>query len=188
MVKHGSILIALLVAPLAFGGAWTVCVTDGSALLTPPVRGAVTREFHSLMRGHGTGLAFGKCTKDGSRIHLVIKDEPPSGLESVLGLARRNRDRIEPQLQVFYGSLVRYLGEPNSSEAVGRAVARVAAHEAAHFLDQQPHHCQRGLLQAMLSAYELLAADPAPFHFDPQCAPDASGGHAPETLANSAMP
>ena len=188
MVKRGSILIALLMAPGAFGGSWTVCVTDVSALLTPPIRGAVTREFHSLMGGHTTGLAFDKCNKGGSRIHLVIKDEPPNGLEGVLGLARRKRDRIEPQLQVFYGSLVRYLGEPNNSEAVGRAVARVAAHEAAHFLEQQPHHCQRGLLQAMLSADKLLAADPAPFHFDPQCAPDASEGHALETLANAAVP
>ena len=188
MVKHGSILIALVMAPTAFGGSWTVCVTDTSALLTPPVRGAVTREFHSLMGGHRTGLAFDKCTKGGSRIHLVIKDEPPNGLEGALGLARRKHDRIEPQLQVFYGSLVRYIGEPNNSEALGRAVARVAAHEAAHFLKQQPHHCERGLLQAMLSAYELLAADPAPFHFDPQCAPDAPEGQATETLANAAMP
>ncbi len=188
MVKHGSMLIALLVAPAAFGGSWTVCVTDTSALLTPPVRGALTREFHSLMGGHGAGLAFDKCTKGELRIHLLIKGEPPNGLEGVLGLARRKRDRIEPQLQVFYGSLVRYLGEPNNAEGIGRAVARVTAHEVTHFLEQQPHHCERGLLQAMLSAYELLAADPAPFHFHPQCAPDASEGHATEALANAALP
>ncbi len=188
MVKRVSILIALLTAPAAFGGSWTVCVTDTSALLTPPVRGAATREFHSLMGGHGAGLAFDKCTKGRLRIHLLIKDEPPNGLEGVLGLARRKRDRIEPQLQVFYGSLVRYLGEPNNAEAIGRAVARVAAHEAAHFLNQQPHHCERGLLQAMLSAYELLAAEPSPFHFEPQCAPDASEAQATATLANAAIP
>ena len=180
--------MALLMAPMAFGGSWNVCVSDTSDLLTPPVRGAVTREFSSLMGGHGTGLAFDKCTKGGYRIHLSIKDEPSSGLEGVLGLARRNRDRIEPQLQVFYGSLVRYLGEPNNAEAIGRAVARVAAHEVAHFLQQQPHHCQRGLLQSMLSAYELLAADPTPFHFDPQCAPDAPEGKDTERLANAALP
>lgn len=188
MVKRVSILIALLTAPAAFGGSWTVCVTDTSALLTPPVRGAATREFHSLMGGHGAGLAFDKCTKGRLRIHLLIKDEPPDGLEGVLGLARRKRDRIEPQLQVFYGSLVRYLGEPNNAEAIGRAVARVAAHEAAHFLNQQPHHCEQGLLQAMLSAYELLAAEPSPFHFHPQCAPDASEAQAAATLANAAIP
>lgn len=188
MVKHVSILVALLTAPAAFGGSWTICVTDTSALLTPPVRGAATREFHSLMGGHGAGLAFDKCTKGRLRIHLLIKDEPPDGLEGVLGLARRKRDRIEPQLQVFYGSLVRYLGEPNNAEAIGRAVARVAAHEAAHFLNQQPHHCEQGLLQAMLSAYELLAAEPSPFHFDPQCAPDASEAQATATLANAAIP
>lgn len=188
MVKRVSILIALLMAPAAFGGSWTVCVTDTSALLTPPVRGAATREFHSLMGGHGAGLAFDKCTKGRLRIHLLIKDEPPNGLEGVLGLARRKRDRIEPQLQVFYGSLVRYLGEPNSAEAIGRAVARVAAHEAAHFLKQQPHHCERGLLQAMLSAYELRAAEPSPFHFEPQCAPDASEAQGTATLANATIP
>ena len=188
MIKHGGILIALLIASPAFGNSWTVCVTDPAAVLTPPVRGAVTREFHSLMGGHGPGLAFNKCSKGGPRIHLLIKGEPPNGLEGILGLARRKRDRIEPQLQVFYGSLVRYLGEPNAAEAIGRAVARVAAHEVTHFIEQQPHHCQQGLLQAMLSAYELLAADSSPFHFDPHCAPDASEEHATETLANAAVP
>ena len=188
MIKHGCILIALLMAPWAFGSSWTVCVTDTAAVLTPPVRGAVNREFRSLMGGQGAGLTFDKCSMGAPRMDLLIKDEPPNGLEGVLGLARRNRERIEPQLQVFYGSLRRYLGEPNSAEALGRALARVAAHEAAHFLTQQPHHCKRGLLQATLSAYELLTAEAAQFRSDPQCAPDASERHAPDTAASLPSP
>lgn len=188
MVKHWGILIALLMAPPAFGSSWTVCVTDTAGLLTPPVRGAVTREFRTLMGAQGAGLAFNKCSTGGIRIHLRIKDEPPNGLDGVLGLAHRKGGRIEPELQVFYGSLMHYLGEPTSAEALGRAVARVAAHEAAHFLNQQPHHCKRGLLRAMLSANELLAADPSPFRLDPQCAPAASASRAPDILADAATP
>ena len=188
MVKHGRILIALLMAPWAFGSSWTVCVTDTAAVLTPPVRGAVTREFRSLMGSQGAGLAFDKCSTGKPRMHLLIEDEPPNGLEGVLGLARRKHGRIEPQLQVFYGSLMRYLGEPNGAEALGRAVARVAAHEAAHFLTQQPHHCARGLLQADLSAYELLAADSPQFRSDPRCDPDASGRQALDTVADPVSP
>ena len=188
MVKHVSILFALLMAGPAFGGSWTLCVTDPGEVLTAPVRGAVAREFRSLMGGQGAGLTFNKCSAGRLSVHLFIKDEPPDGLDGVLGLARRKHGRIEPQLQVFYGSLVRYLGEPNGAEALGRAVARVAAHEAAHFLEQQHHHCKRGLLQAALPAYELLAADPKPFRFDPHCSPASSAEEAPEVLADATTP
>ncbi|MCY4187048.1 MAG: hypothetical protein OXD30_01035 [Bryobacterales bacterium] len=175
MVKKCCLLVALLLPPSAVGSPWRVCVTDTSELLTAPVRGAAMREFHALLGAQGAALSFKKCPAGGSRVDLLITDEPPRGLEGVLGLARRAGQTIEPPLQVFYdGALVRHLGRPGKAEALGRALARVAAHETAHLLQQQAAHCAHGLLQSTLPAYELLAADPAPFFLDAHCAHRAS--------------
>jgi hypothetical protein len=44
-------------------------------------------------------------------------------------------------------------------------LARVAAHEVAHFLDQDQHHTEAGLLQARFSGDQLAAEDSYPFRW-----------------------
>lgn len=108
-------------------------------------------------------------------MQLSVRREPPEHLAGVLGVARQRGDAVEPRLRVFYGPLVRYLGAPNNASAIGRALARVAAHEAAHFLNQQAHHCAHGLLRARFPAYELVARDRWPFRHAEQCDPAGTG-------------
>ncbi len=169
MVNFVAALLALSVGPALLAGSWTVCVLDDASLLNAPIRAAVLHEFHWLMRGHSARLDFDSCPAAAGRVELSIKPEPPDHLPGILGMARRGGDRIEPRLQVFYGPLVRHLGEPNNAGAVGRALARVAAHEAGHFLRQQTHHCKDGLLRAAFPAHELAARDPWPFRYLPHC-------------------
>ena len=169
MIKiHAALLMALL-APGAFGATWTVCVEDSGELLNTPLRASVLREFRELMGGRGADLGFGTCRRDSRRIRLEIQVEPPGQLEGVLGLAYRRSKWIEPRLKVFYGPLVRYLGDPNSTQLIGRAIARVAAHEAMHFLEQQPSHCADGLLRPKFSVWELLGSDRGPFRPTRDC-------------------
>ena len=173
MVKIIAGLLATLAAPSIAGGAWQICVDDRDSLLAAPVRAAVLREFRSLMVGQVERIAFANCATDLPRMQLAITAEAPEGLEGVLGLAHRRRDRIEPRLHVFHGPLVRYIGVPNNANAIGRALARVAAHEAAHFLEQQVDHCEFGLMRAVLPAYELAARNRWPFRRTPHCRTDA---------------
>ncbi len=144
---------------------------DSASLLNTPTRAAVLREFPNLMGGRDAQLEVGTCPADSTRILLSVKREPPDHLAGILGLARRRRDRIEPSLQIFFGALVRYLGEPNNASAIGRALARVAAHKASHFLEQQARHCENGLLRATFPAYELGARNPWPFRHASRCDP-----------------
>lgn len=162
-------LLAASAGPAALAGSWTVCVQDTASLLNAPIRAAVLYEFRWLMRGNTARLDFESCPADSAHVKLSIKPEPPEHLPGILGMARHGGGRIEPRLQVFYGPLVRYLGEPNNASAVGRAVARVAAHEAAHFIRQQAHHCEDGLLRAAFPAHELAARNPWPFRNLLQC-------------------
>ena len=172
MVKVVAGLLVVLATPGLAGGTWQICMDDSASLLTTPVRAAVLREFQSLMGGHAARIEFGGCASDVPRMQLAIKREPPAGLEEVLGLAYRQRGRIEPQLEVFHGPLIRYLGKPNNANAIGRALARVAAHEAEHFLEQQARHCELGLMRAVLPAYELAAKNRWPFRRTSRCRTD----------------
>ena len=163
MVKARAVLLLAIALPSALGATWTVCVQDSDALLSAPVRAAALREFSELMLAQRASLDFGTCRTDGRRIQLEVLAEAPEYLNNVLGQAYRRRERIEPLLKVYYGSLVRYLGYPNNAYAIGRAVARVAAHETKHFLDQDPAHCSHGLLRSGFGAWELMASDSKPF-------------------------
>ncbi len=172
MVKVLAGVLAALAAPSAAGAMWRVCVEDPGALLSPPTRAAVLREFQSVIGNRVAGVEFNGCESAGPRILLAVETEAPPGLAGVLGLAHRESDRITPRLQVFHGPVVRHLGEPNSAAVVGRALARVAAHEAQHFLNQQSRHCAFGLMRAFIPAYELASRDPRPFRRSARC-PDS---------------
>lgn len=174
MVKAGAALLLTVALPSALGAAWTVCVQDTDALLSAPVRAAALREFSELMLAQRARLDFGDCRAEGRRIQLEVLGEAPEHLDNVLGQAYRRRERIEPLLKVYYGSLVRYLGHPNSAYAIGRAVARVAAHETKHFLDQDPSHCAHGLLRPGFGAWELMASDSHSFLNGGDCRRGAS--------------
>lgn len=169
MIKLVAVLVALGCLPPTLQASWTVCVDDRDSLLNAPIRAAVLREFNSVMGGRNARLAFGSCPAEGRRILLAIERQPPYHLPGVLGLARRKLDRIQPSLRVFYDPLVRFLGEPNNSGAVGRALARVVAHEATHFLDQQSHHCTHGLLRSGFFPLELRSPTSRPFRTARRC-------------------
>ncbi len=179
MVKAPALVLALsALLPSGLDGEWAVCVRDKSSLLTAPSRAAILQEFQGLMAGERAKLIFDTCPKRPFRIDLSISPEAPEHLPGVLGRARRRREGVEPRLEVFYYPLIRYLGDPNSLTAIGRALARVAAHEAAHLLEQQGHHCSHGLLRNGFSAYELSAPDPHPFRTTRRCRP--TGVEAPK--------
>lgn len=169
MIKAGAVLVALAVPLTGFGAYWTVCVQDTESLLNTPLRAAMLREFREVIGSPAASLRFAGCEEGAGQVLLEIKGEPPPPLKDVLGLAHRRHGRIEPKLEIFYGPMVRYLGGPNSFLAIGRALARVAAHEAAHFLEQQSGHCGHGLLRATFPAHELLADNSEPFRRDRSC-------------------
>ena len=169
MVKIQAALLVASFAPGAFGATWTVCLEDSGELLNTPLRGAVLREFRGLMGGQGAELSFGTCVQDSRKIRLEILGEAPEHLEGVLGLAYRRSERIEPRLKVFYGPLVQYIRDPNSTLLIGRAIARVAAHEAMHFIEQQSSHCADGLMRPGFSVSDLLGSDRGPFRHAHDC-------------------
>jgi hypothetical protein len=141
-----------------------VCLDDQAALKKPAL-GSFYREFQSLVGPRGVELAESGCQPDAIRLSLYERGD---GREAdVLGAARVEGSRIAPTLEIYLDRVVALLPESNCWNTVGRALARVAAHEVAHFLDQDQRHAESGLLRSRFTGMQLASDDSYPFRWIP---------------------
>ena len=151
-------LVALLyVAPAA--SALEVCIDD-KAELAQPARAALHREFEFLLTRERVRLRWGSC--EAQVIRLTIEGRRDGVPANVLGVALRRGDVILPYLAVFVEPVIEYT-RAGGWNSVGRALARVAAHEVRHFLEQRANHAPHGLMQAAFHPRTLSDADSRPF-------------------------
>ena len=61
------------------------------------------------------------------------------------------------KLQRFVGPVLNALGGEEKSVSLGRAIARVSAHEIYHMLTASEEHARRGISRASLSRADLMA-------------------------------
>ena len=165
MARFHSILALLLWIPIA-GGALAqtreVCLDD-QAGLNAPAMGSFYKEFHLLVGARGVRLEGEACASDAIRVSLYRSAVGRPA--DVLGAAPLvHGSRIAPRLEIYYDRVVALMPEAECWSIVGRALARVAAHEVAHFIDQDQNHGD-GLLQARFSGAELAADDSYPFRW-----------------------
>lgn len=141
-----------------------VCLDD-QAGLNAPAKGSFYQEFQALVGPRGVGLEDSECGPDA--IHLALFAKAEGREADVLGAARQEQTRIAPRLEIYLDRVVAMMPESRCWNVVGRALARVAAHEVAHFIDQNPGHSQTGLLQPRFSGAQLASDDSYPFRWIP---------------------
>ena len=156
---------ALLLAPglrlSASSGAseWRVCVHN-LAELNPPTLAALNVEASGLLHGRRVSFEQGPCVaRSGGLIHLIVRSQAPAGGQDVLGRAPLRQGSVLPVLEVFVEPLLSFIGQVESSKLIGRALARIVAHEVTHFIDQDVTHGGRGLMQASFSGWDLITDD-----------------------------
>lgn len=142
-----------------------VCLDD-QAGLTAPAEGAFYREFQSLAGPRGVQLIEEGCEPDS--IRLTIYQQAAGRKGDALGGARVEGSAIAPRLEVYVDRVIALLPETQCWTVIGRAMARVAAHEVAHYLDQRAEHEERGLLRERFSATDLAGEDSYPFRWTPR--------------------
>ena len=111
-------------------------------------------ELRLLFPGHELQFQRGTCAD--SAVALSIRDSRSDVPADVLGLAHRRNDGIAPRIELFLQPIMRYSGA-TGWETAGRALARVAAHELLHYLQQSSGHAEEGLLRAKLSRDDLVS-------------------------------
>lgn len=154
------LLTALLLGGMASqASAMKACLEDRSGL-GAPARAGFVRELHALLpqihleRGHCNALI-------GSEVVLTVLDSRPGVPEDALGLAYRSDGVILPRLELFVDPIME-LTQAGDWETLGRALARVAAHELLHYRRQTGEHDAHGLLQARLTPAELVSEEIRP--------------------------
>jgi hypothetical protein len=141
-----------------------VCLDDHAGLNTPAL-GSFYREFQTLVGPRGVELAESGCEPDAIRLSLYSKAQGHGA--DVLGAARLEQSKIAPRLEIYLDRVVAMMPETRCWNVVGRALARVAAHEVAHFVGQDPRHAEAGLLRAQFSGSQLASEDSHPFRWLP---------------------
>jgi hypothetical protein len=121
------------------------------------------RAFEAEIQKLAPELALASGTCAGPAISLVISAHAPARYANALGLARRDGRRIFPELHIYQEAVRRLIGHRASVAQLGRALARVAAHELGHYLLQEAHHEEKGLMRASFEAAQLFSEDSAPF-------------------------
>jgi len=143
--------------------ALRICLEDHAGL-NPPARAAFHQELTLLLTGHGIHLDWSPCPSNAASIvRLAVHDRAPRSPEGVLGRATMAHGSVTPQLEVFLDPVRSHLPNSQCWSVIGRALARVAAHEVAHFALQRPGHDDHGVLKASFSGSDLSSDDSLPF-------------------------
>jgi hypothetical protein len=158
------LLQLVLLAGLAQAQSRQVCLDDQAGLNTPAL-GSFYKEFQTLAGPRGVELAESGCEPNAIRLSLY----PTAQVQAtdVLGAARVEQSRIAPRLEIYLDRVVALMPETRCWNVVGRALARVAAHEVAHFISQDQRHTEAGLLRAQFSGTQLASEDSYPFRWLP---------------------
>ncbi|MEZ5361292.1 MAG: hypothetical protein R2748_02845 [Bryobacterales bacterium] len=155
------LLFFLATAAAAQAKGLSVCIEDRAGVGVP-ARAGLLRELHALLPKLEVHVAEQSCNALGDADVLLSLRTERSGIpEDALGLAYRGNGEILPRLEVFVEPVLR-LTRAGDWETVGRALARVAAHELMHYGRQSDQHSTHGLMQARLSASELINEDLRP--------------------------
>lgn len=153
------LLLSLIACTFAYAEVPTLCVRDRVGL-NRFTKAAFVAEFSGLTGGVAR-LEFQDCTK--GSIPLGISSHAPQRYANALGLAYTDGRQILPELRLFTGPVLKLLGPDTGAATLGRALARVAAHELTHYVRQQASHDNSGLLTEKFSATGLAAKDPTTF-------------------------
>ena len=154
------VAVGLFLAGLTSAEVRSVCLDDRVGLNSFS-RKAFEAEVRELIPVHGLTLTFGRCL--GPAVSIVISAHPPASDARALGLAHRSGDRVLPALSIYTQPVLKIIGEQASAAQLGRALARVAAHELGHYLLQQIHHNHEGLMRASFESSELGSEDSSRF-------------------------
>ena len=157
-----AIFPVLLVSAVALQAAeLRVCVED-QAGIGGPARAGLVKELRALLPRLDLTIKGGGCSaRAGFDVLLTVLDERAGIPADALGLAHRRQGVILPKVEVFVEPVVQ-LTRATDKETLGRALARVAAHELLHYRYQSDQHRTHGLMAARLSPAELLSEDARP--------------------------
>ena len=133
-----------------------ICLEDRAKLSLPAIA-AMQTEFSLIVPNARIQAGSGACD-----FQLTIRSDAMPGRPDVLGRTPVSAGQMLPRAEVFAPSVIHLLGDLRSHTLLGRAIARVAAHEIGHYLSQRGDHHESGLMRSRLTAAQLVGTDRVP--------------------------
>jgi hypothetical protein len=149
-----KLAVGFLFVTLVSAEVRTICLDDRAGLNSFS-RKAFSLELSRLLGAEQFVLAMAPCAVPA--VSLVIAAHPPARYAQALGLAKRSGERVFPQLEIYTQPVLRIVGVQTGAATLGRALARVAGHELGHYLRQQVHHDDDGLMQVAFGTAYLAS-------------------------------
>jgi hypothetical protein len=159
MVRGAFLPVALFFCNILTAKDLSLCY-ENRAKVDPDTLAEFRLEIETIFRLSGMQLQISECSARKADLNLTIQTQSAAE-PSALGAARTSGTRILPEIEVYTRSLSALL-QVRLPALLGRAMARVAAHEAGHYLTQSSAH-PGGLMSESFSAPRLMAARPGSF-------------------------
>jgi hypothetical protein len=154
------LLLASVAGNLLQANVLQVCFLN-TASLDPDTLNQFEKELSGIASSSGVSLSIRQCMP-GPAADIRITIQSQSDVEpSALGAAKVLGGRVLPEIEIYTGP-IKTLLTARLPVLVGRAMARVAAHELGHFLSQSVDHSD-GVMSEAYSAPRLMAADKRSF-------------------------
>ncbi|MEP7364595.1 MAG: hypothetical protein ABI972_15170 [Acidobacteriota bacterium] len=137
----------------------TVCVANPAAVeksLAQEWEG----ELRRILQASDRDLRVAACEEAGAVQVYFMRFHPSE--TSALGAARTRRERVLPMVEVYTEPVAALIGT-RLPALLGKAMARVTAHELTHYVRQETEHAEAGGFSGQYTAGLLLAARPAYF-------------------------
>ena len=154
--------VALLVLPVAIAAAsqgrreLAVCVGN-SHVVDKVLAKEWEGELRRILETDGLTLRLAGCNEEGAiQIHF-LRAHPSE--PNALGAARTRRERVLPRLEVYSDPVAALIGT-RLPGLLGKALARVTAHELIHYVRQETAHAHSGAFSGHYTPGLLLAARP----------------------------
>jgi hypothetical protein len=154
--------LAVLAGPLMAGGL-KVCLANPARLddLTLQV---FRQELGAILTASGRPSSLDSCASPAVRI--TLRQYPGEEEPAALGRTRYVNGRLLPEIDLFVSPVGQIVGT-RLPGVIGRALARVAAHELGHWLAQETGHAAHGFMMERLAAGHLMAAGREFFRLPP---------------------
>jgi len=159
MRSLAPLILCLLLSGIAYGEVREVCLSDRVGL-NSHARASFDAEILEILKP--VGVTFQVTCTEGA-VRVVLSKVPPTRYAGALGLAYRQGNRVFAGLHVYLQPVLQALGPQVSAAIIGRALARVAAHEVGHYVLQQVDHDHSGLMRERFPLHHLASDDSTPF-------------------------
>lgn len=154
------VLLALMglfgASPLRAEGL-TICIEHQTTLDEDTVK-VFEKELSEIARASGLPLRLVRQMSECEQIRIRIQSIATTEI-SALGATRVTNGRIQPEIEI-YATTISKLLRSTLPVLVGRAMARVAAHEIGHYIEQSGTHStdHNDLMAEYYTAAHLMAA------------------------------